>query len=131
MDSLCAFSLGCIVPRTLNPDQVPLFHEKQIYRFTFCFCFSDPACSPVAGRGSRCDNSASRERTRRREFFRGGSMGMRDAWIEKRLRETAAANGSRNVSQMHYARHGVITQEMAFVAGREKIETELVRSEIA
>ena len=58
-------------------------------------------------------------------------MGVRDAWIEKRLLETAAANGSRNVSQMHYARKGVITEEMTFVALREKIEPELVRSEIA
>src|SRR6266849_3085535 len=58
-------------------------------------------------------------------------MGVRDAWIEKRLAEAAAANGSRNVSQMHYARLGVITEEMAFVAGREKIEPELVRGEIA
>jgi phosphomethylpyrimidine synthase len=69
-------------------------------------------------------------------------MGVRDAWIEKRLLETAAAtgagstwsppeNGSRNVSQMHYARKGVITEEMTFVALREKIEPELVRGEIA
>jgi phosphomethylpyrimidine synthase len=58
-------------------------------------------------------------------------MGVRDGWIEKRLAESAAANGSRNVSQMHFARRGVITEEMAFVAGREKIEPELVRSEIA
>src|SRR5712692_1743160 len=69
-------------------------------------------------------------------------MGVREAWIEKRLAEAAAAtgagstwspprNGSRNVSQMHYARLGVITEEMAFVAGREKIEPELVRGEIA
>src|SRR6266853_949218 len=58
-------------------------------------------------------------------------MGVRDAWIEKRLSETAAANGTRNLSQMHYARKGVITEEMIFVALREKIEPELVRSEIA
>jgi phosphomethylpyrimidine synthase len=49
----------------------------------------------------------------------------------KTLAATAAANGSRNVSQMHYARQGVVTEEMAFVAGCEKIEPELVRSEIA
>jgi len=37
-------------------------------------------------------------------------MAMRDAWIEKR---TAAMNGgTRNFSQMHYARKGVITEEM-------------------
>src|SRR5579859_3773377 len=58
-------------------------------------------------------------------------MGVRDAWIEKRLKETAAANGSRNLSQMHYARAGAITEEMIFVAQREKIVPELVRSEIA
>ena len=56
-------------------------------------------------------------------------MGLRDAWIEKR---TAAMNGGeRNFSQMHYARRGVITEEMEFVAGREKLEPELVRSEVA
>ena len=56
---------------------------------------------------------------------------MRDAWIEKRLKETAAANGTRNVSQIHYARQGVVTEEMEYVARREKIEPELVRSEVA
>jgi phosphomethylpyrimidine synthase len=58
-------------------------------------------------------------------------MGPREAWIQKRVAAEAAKNGTRNVSQMHYARQGVITEEMAFVAGREKIEPELVRSEIA
>src|ERR1700681_1029222 len=66
-------------------------------------------------------------------------MGVREAWIEKRLAETANANGSlvpsngegRNMSQMHYARKGVITEEMAYVARREKIEPELVRAEVA
>ena len=55
-------------------------------------------------------------------------MGVRDAWVEKRLTETAAANGTRNVSQMHYARKGAITEEMEYVARREKIEPELVRA---
>lgn len=58
-------------------------------------------------------------------------MGVRDGWIEKRLAATVVTNGSRNVSQMHYARRGLITEEMTFVAQREKIEPELVRSEIA
>src|SRR5580658_9331514 len=58
-------------------------------------------------------------------------MGVRESWIEKRLAETAAANGTRNVSQMHYARQGVVTEEMEYVARREKIEPELVRSEVA
>src|SRR5713226_8227904 len=58
-------------------------------------------------------------------------MAPRDGWIEKRLAATAAANGSRNVSQMHYARQGIITEEMEYVARREKLEPELVRSEVA
>src|SRR5579862_8142042 len=58
-------------------------------------------------------------------------MAIRDAWMGKRLADAAAQNGNRNLSQMHFARQGVITEEMRFVAGREKIEPELVRSEIA
>src|SRR6202166_3432867 len=58
-------------------------------------------------------------------------MAIRDSWIEKRLAQSAAANGSRNLSQMHFARTGVITDEMEYVARREKIEPELVRSEVA
>jgi len=58
-------------------------------------------------------------------------MALRDAWVEKRL-ATAGANGAgRNVSQMHYARKGIITEEMDYVARREKLEPELVRSEVA
>src|SRR6202142_1797918 len=56
-------------------------------------------------------------------------MSLRDAWIEKR---TAAMNGGvRNFSQMHYARQGIITEEMQYVAKREKLEPELIRSEVA
>ncbi len=57
-------------------------------------------------------------------------MALRDAWIEKRL-ATAGVNGNRNVSQMHYARLGLITEEMEYVAKREKITPELVRDEVA
>src|ERR1700676_1635300 len=58
-------------------------------------------------------------------------MAMRDSWIEKREAGQAGANGNRNMSQMHLARLGVITEEMEYVARREKLEPELVRSEIA
>src|SRR5580704_3295555 len=60
----------------------------------------------------------------------GESMSIRDAWLEKRL-AAAGTNGSRNVSQMHLARQGVITEEMQYVAKREKLEPELIRSEVA
>jgi len=56
-------------------------------------------------------------------------MAMRDAWIEKRA--TAMNGGVRNFSQMHYARQGVITEEMQYVAQREKLTPELVRDEVA
>src|SRR5271168_3615123 len=58
-------------------------------------------------------------------------MAIRDRWIETREANAATVNGNRNMSQMHFARQGAITEEMRFVAGREKIELELVRSEIA
>ena len=46
-------------------------------------------------------------------------------------REEAARTGDTNMSQMHFARLGLITEEMAFVAHKEKLAPELVRSEIA
>ena len=58
-------------------------------------------------------------------------MAMRDSWIEKREAAQASLNGGRNMSQMHLARLGVITEEMEYVAKREKLEPELVRSEVA
>ncbi|HEV8183729.1 MAG TPA: phosphomethylpyrimidine synthase ThiC [Candidatus Angelobacter sp.] len=54
----------------------------------------------------------------------------RDEWIVRR-REQAARTGDNNVSQMHYARKGLITEEMLYVAEREKLKPELVRDEVA
>ncbi|HEY0760031.1 MAG TPA: phosphomethylpyrimidine synthase ThiC [Acidisarcina sp.] len=54
----------------------------------------------------------------------------RKQWIAHR-REEAARSGDTNMSQMHFARKGIITEEMAFVALREQLHPELVRSEIA
>ena len=65
-------------------------------------------------------------------------MALRDEWIEKRatandrpLVGAGANGGARNFSQMHYARQGVITEEMQYVALREKAFAELVRDEVA
>jgi phosphomethylpyrimidine synthase len=49
---------------------------------------------------------------------------MRAAWIEKR-------RGFANVSQMHFARNGTITEEMVHVAARERLPAEVVRAEVA
>jgi phosphomethylpyrimidine synthase len=51
---------------------------------------------------------------------------LRTSWIERRR-----ARGDANVSQMHYARKGEITEEMRFVALRERMDPEFVRSEVA
>src|SRR5438445_7856293 len=76
-------------------------------------------------------------------------MALRDSWIEKREAAMAGSNGSgngthaskgingghaceaRNMSQMHLARQGVLTEEIQYVAKREKLEPELIRSEVA
>ncbi|MEB3149425.1 MAG: phosphomethylpyrimidine synthase ThiC, partial [Sphaerospermopsis sp.] len=49
---------------------------------------------------------------------------MRTEWIAKR-------SGQGNVTQMHYARQGVITEEMYHVAKVENLPPELIREEVA
>src|SRR6266436_1366919 len=49
---------------------------------------------------------------------------MRTEWITKRKNDKIR-------TQMHYARQGVVTEEMTYVARREKLTPELVRSEVA
>src|SRR6195256_3645756 len=51
----------------------------------------------------------------------------RAEWLGQRKR----ANTDGNFSQMHYARQGIITEEMGYVAHREKLAPELVRDEAA
>jgi phosphomethylpyrimidine synthase len=55
-------------------------------------------------------------------------MNIRDQWIERRL---AGAGVCDNVTQMHLARRGVVSEEMEHVARKERLEAELVRSEVA
>jgi phosphomethylpyrimidine synthase len=54
----------------------------------------------------------------------------REKWIERR-RAAAAETGDGNFSQMHFARKGLITEEMMYVADRENISPALVRDEVA
>ncbi len=51
----------------------------------------------------------------------------RAEWIANRK----AKNTDGNFSQMRYARNRVITEEMGYVAHREKLSPELVRDEVA
>lgn len=48
-----------------------------------------------------------------------------------RKRKPLRAKRGKNVTQMHYAKRGIITPEMEFVAIREGLEPEFVREEIA
>src|SRR5215472_14700337 len=54
----------------------------------------------------------------------------RERWIDRR-RAAVAETGDGNFSQMHFARKGLITEEMMYVADREKIAPALVRDEVA
>lgn len=49
---------------------------------------------------------------------------MRKEWVEKRLSDPIR-------TQMHYARKGLITEEMTFVAKLEKVTAEFIRDEVA
>src|SRR5437763_10885493 len=51
----------------------------------------------------------------------------RAEWIAARKHE----NRDGNFSQMRYARNGVITEEMKYIAHKEKLTPELVRDEVA
>ena len=55
---------------------------------------------------------------------REGLPPLRRSWIEKR-------RGSSGVTQLHYARRGIVTEEMEFIAVREGFEAEFVRAEVA
>ncbi|MEO8480670.1 MAG: phosphomethylpyrimidine synthase ThiC, partial [Acidobacteriota bacterium] len=66
---------------------------------------------------------------------------LRDAWIRDRAdvvevrrggpRPILRAAAGRSVSQLHYARRGEITPEMEFIAVREGLPADFVRSEVA
>src|SRR5437867_455312 len=47
---------------------------------------------------------------------------MRSEWVRSRTGD--------NVTQLHYARKGIVTEEMAHVAKREQLDSALVRSEV-
>ena len=49
---------------------------------------------------------------------------MRTEWVAKRTADPVR-------TQLHYARRGVITEEMLYIAQRERLSPELVRSEVA
>lgn len=57
---------------------------------------------------------------------RTGLPKLRKAWIERR-----EGRGDERFTQMHYARQGIVTEEMIYCAARENLSPEFVRSEVA
>ena len=55
---------------------------------------------------------------------------VREEWIARR-RAAAAETGDFNFSQMHFARKGLITEEMMYVADRERVDPTVIRDEVA
>lgn len=56
---------------------------------------------------------------------REGLPKIRAEWVAKR-----DARGDKVQTQQHYAKQGIITEEMVFCAARERIDPEFVRSEV-
>ena len=56
---------------------------------------------------------------------REGLPKIRAEWVAKR-----DARGDKVQTQQFYAKQGVITEEMAFCAARERIDPEFIRSEV-
>ncbi|HEV2177631.1 MAG TPA: phosphomethylpyrimidine synthase ThiC [Terriglobia bacterium] len=56
---------------------------------------------------------------------------IRSEWVKQRTARHAYPGGDPVVTQMHYARQGIITEEMEFVARRENLAAEAVRDEVA
>lgn len=56
---------------------------------------------------------------------RQGLPKLRSSWVARR-----EARGDKVVTQMAYAKAGMVTEEMAYVAAREGLDVEFVRSEV-
>jgi phosphomethylpyrimidine synthase len=59
-----------------------------------------------------------------------GIQKLREPWIVRR-RDEAVRTGDANMSQMHFARKGLVTEEMLYIADREKVSPEVIRAEVA
>jgi phosphomethylpyrimidine synthase len=79
------------------------------------------------------DSGGSSKQSNGHNSTQNGSRGTpqpRAEWITRR-RAAAAETGDSNMSQMHFARKGLITEEMVYVAEREKLDPAHIRDEVA
>ncbi|MGO1839335.1 MAG: phosphomethylpyrimidine synthase ThiC [Candidatus Microbacterium stercoravium] len=106
------------VYRTMGPGSVP---EEGLYPSRAVW---------IAARGDT-DANAARGHRLLDVGRRAGRRGAPSQRWQGRRPEPVRAKPGRTVTQMHYARAGIITPEMRFVALREQCDVELVRTELA
>jgi phosphomethylpyrimidine synthase len=106
------------VYRTMGPGSVP---EQGLPPQREPWIIAREDTETYAARGHRLEDDG-------RAAVRRGAPSQR--WQGRRPTPRRAKEG-RTVTQMHYARRGMITPEMRYVALREGCDVELVRSEIA
>lgn len=115
--------------------RVALTNGETFDRYTTAGPGSDPAVGLPPLRGAWIAERGDTEEYAGREVRLGdnGRAALRsgvhrEQWQGARPRPR---RGTGTVTQMHYARRGVITPEMRYVAARERCDAELVRSEVA
>ena len=106
------------VYRTMGPGSVP---EEGLDPFRAEWIADRGDTEAYDARGHRLEDDG-------RTAVRRGAPSQR--WQGRRP-EPVRAKPGRTVTQMHYARAGIITPEMRFVALREQCDVELVRTELA
>ncbi|MBN7794789.1 phosphomethylpyrimidine synthase ThiC [Microbacterium esteraromaticum] len=106
------------VYRTMGPGSIP---EEGLAPWRSAWIAERGDTETYAARGHRLEDDG-------RTAVRRGAPSQQ--W-QGRTPVPVRAKAGHRVTQMHYARRGIITPEMRFVALREQCDVELVRSEIA
>ncbi|MEU6136962.1 phosphomethylpyrimidine synthase ThiC [Nocardioides sp. NPDC047086] len=102
------------------------------------YCTEGPGSQPEQGLPPRRDEwidergDTETYQGRRTELLDNGKAAVRRGAARQEWQgERRAPRRGTNITQMHYARQGIITKEMAYVAVRESCDPELVREEVA
>ncbi|MCA1834508.1 MAG: phosphomethylpyrimidine synthase ThiC [Actinobacteria bacterium] len=93
--------------------------------------YTDPHFTPDVRKGLPPVRAAWIEERGDTEPYEGVTTSFEIPGWEAHRRRPRRARAGRTVTQMHYARAGIVTPEMEFVAMREGCDPELVRDEIA
>ncbi|EGD43282.1 thiamine biosynthesis protein ThiC [Nocardioidaceae bacterium Broad-1] len=102
------------------------------------YCTEGPGSQPEQGLPPRRDEWIQERGDteaydgRRTELLDNGKAAVRRGAARQEWQgERRQPRKGRNITQMHYARQGIVTKEMAYVAVRESCDPELVREEVA